>query len=140
MRRSASIIVALVFALAVASVAGCSPTSGTTSTIGPVQVDATADGTTVELAQGTQLVVELEGNPSTGFDWKVAGSLPAQLTAKSDSFEETAATGVVGAGGLRVFVYTAATTGAGVLDLEYVRAWEKGVPPQRTFRLTVVVK
>ena len=105
-----------------------------------MRVDATADGKAVELARGAHLVVALEGNPSTGFDWKATEALPAQLTAESDSLESTAASGVVGAGGLRVFTYTTTAAGTGVLDLEYVRAWEKGVPPQHTFRLTVIVK
>jgi predicted secreted protein len=70
----------------------------------------------------------------------VTESLPPQLTAKDDAFESSATPGVVGAGGTRVFTYTAAAVGTGDLDLEYVRSWEKGVPPERTFDLTVVVE
>jgi len=130
----------LAIAVCCATVAGCAVPTRSKLSGGPVRVDASFDGSTVELVPGAQLTVALEGNPSTGYDWKVAETLPAQLDAGEDTFETTAASGVVGAGGTRVFAYTAAEAGTGVLELEYVRAWEKGVPPERTFRLTVTVK
>jgi len=139
MSRSARVARVVVFALVLALLGGCASGTGASSS-GPVRVDATADGTTVELAPGAELVVALEGNPTTGFDWTVAGTLPPQLTAKSDTIESSAAPGVVGAGGTRVFAYAAAATGTGVLNLEYLRSWETTVPPEKTFKLTVVVK
>ena len=120
MSRSARVARVVVFALVLALLGGCASGTGASSS-GPVRVDATADGTTVELAPGAELVVALEGNPTTGFDWTVAGTLPPQLTAKSDTIESSAAPGVVGAGGTRVFAYAAAATGTGVLNLEYLR-------------------
>jgi predicted secreted protein len=140
MRRSVRVAAVLAIALAVVLVGGCASTPGASPSGGPVRVDATADGTTVQLAPGAELVVALEGNPTTGFDWRVAGTLPPQLTAKSDTLESSAAPGVVGAGGTRVFTYTVAATGTGVLDMEYLRSWETTVPPEKTFKLTVVVK
>jgi inhibitor of cysteine peptidase len=141
MMRSPSRIVALVaLAVCVAAVVGCAQAPKEAPVGGPVRVDATADHTTVRLTKGQALIVSLEGNPTTGFDWKVTETPPAQLAVAADSFESSATTGVVGAGGTRVLTYTAAAAGTGVLDLEYVRAWEKGVPAERTFRLTVVVK
>jgi len=140
MRGSARIAGILVLALTLAVLGGCTSGAGASSSTGPVRVDATADGTTVEMAPGAELVVALEGNPTTGFDWRVAGSLPAQLSAKSDTLESSAAPGVVGAGGTRVFTYTAAAPGTGVLSMEYLRSWETTVPPEKTFTLTVVVK
>ena len=140
MRGSARIAGILVLALTLAVLGGCTSGAGASSSTGLVRVDATADGTTVEMAPCAELVVALEGNPTTGFDWRVAGSLPAQLSAKSDTLESSAAPGVVGAGGTRVFTYTAAAPGTGVLSMEYLRSWETTVPPEKTFTLTVVVK
>jgi inhibitor of cysteine peptidase len=105
-----------------------------------VRLDASADGTTIELSKGAEISVALEGNPTTGFDWRVAGVVPPQLAATGDTLESSAAAGVVGAGGTRVFAYTAAATGTGTLKLEYLRSWETTVPPEKTFSLKVVVK
>jgi len=138
--RGRSRIAMLAVVLCAGLLAGCASTPAAAPKSGTVRVDVAADGTTVELAQGATLEVALEGNPTTGFDWKVTETLPPQLKAVSDTLESTAASGVVGAGGTRVFTYTAAAAGTGVLDMEYVRSWEKGVPPEKTFKLTVVVK
>lgn len=140
MHRTMQVLVVAVFASGIMLIAGCAPAEIPKPTPGPIRVDATADGTTIQLAKGAELSVALEGNPTTGYDWKVPEALPAQLVAKSDTLESTADPGVVGAGGVRVFTYTATATGTGVLELEYVRSWEKGVPPLETFTLTVVVK
>jgi inhibitor of cysteine peptidase len=140
MRRSVRVVKVLVIALSVVLAAGCAAPQGAAPVTGTLRVDASADGTTVYLKQGAELVVSLESNPSTGFDWKVVESLPAQLTLKDDTFESSATPGVVGAGGTHVFTYTAAAFGTGDLDLEYVRSWEKGVPPERAMRITAVVE
>lgn len=105
-----------------------------------VRVDAGNDGGTVEVAQGADLVVALEGNPTTGFDWVVVGTLPPQLTAKGDTLESSAAPGAVGAGGTRAFTFAGVAPGTGVLKMEYRRSWETTVPPLQTYTLNVVVK
>jgi inhibitor of cysteine peptidase len=141
MHRSVRVVAVLSIVLPVALVVACTATPQTPAPVsGTMRVDATADGTTIRLKQGAELVVSLDSNPSTGFDWKVVESLPPQLTEKDDAFESSATPGVVGAGGKRVLTYTAAAFGTGDLDLEYVRYWEKGVPPERTFALTVIVE
>ncbi len=141
MRGSVRVIALLAIGLSLVLAAGCAVTQNAAAPVsGTLRVDASADGTAVHLKQGAELVVSLESNPSTGFDWKVVESVPPQLTAKDDTFETSATPGVVGAGGTRVFTYMAAVFGTGDLDLEYVRSWEKGVPPERSFRITVVVE
>jgi predicted secreted protein len=107
----------LAVALCAGLLAGCGAPPMAPPKSGTVRVDASSDGTTVEFALGAKLEVALEGNPTTGFDWKVTESLPPQLTAAGDTFESTATTDVAGAGGTRVFTYTAAATGKGELDL-----------------------
>jgi inhibitor of cysteine peptidase len=140
MRRSVPVVTLLAIALCVALIVACTAPRSAAPATGTLRVDASADGTTVHLKQGAELVVSLESNPSTGFDWKVVESLPPQLTLKDDTFEASATPDVVGAGGTRVLTYTAAAIGTGDLDLEYVRSWEKGVPPERALRIAVVVE
>ena len=142
MRTSGAIgaVGALVALLCAGLVTGCGPTPAAPPGSGTVRVEASADGTTVELARGSKLEVALESNPTTGFDWQLAGALPSELTTVGSTLETTATGDEVGAGGIRVFTFTATTAGTGTLGLEYERPWEEGVPPAKTFRLTVVVK
>jgi inhibitor of cysteine peptidase len=131
-----AVVLAVVMTVAVSS--GCSPSTGTQS--GRVQVDPSHNGTTVQLVRGSLLDIELPSNRTTGYDWYLGASLPSQLTTASDSYETTGEPGVVGAGGTHVFTYHAAETGTGTLKFVYVRPWETGVAPAKTFVLTVVVR
>jgi len=51
-------------AVLVLAVSACTATAG-----GDVTVTASESGKTMTLKQGDTLVLELEGNPSTGFQW-----------------------------------------------------------------------
>jgi predicted secreted protein len=105
-----------------------------------VQLDQAADGSSVQLTRGQELVVELPSNRTTGYDWYLSGALPSQLTTASDTYETTSEPGVVGAGGTHVFTYTVAAAGSGTLKLVYVRPWETGVRPAKTFAVTITVR
>jgi len=104
------------------------------------QVDQTADGTTVQLTRGQVLDIELPSNPSAGYSWQLSGARPSQLASVTDSYEATGEPNVVGAGGYQVFSYSAAEAGTGTLKLDYVRPWETGVAPAKTFSITVSVQ
>jgi inhibitor of cysteine peptidase len=107
---------------------------------GPVRIGESANGTKVVLAVGQPLEISLSGNPTTGFDWALDGSLPSQLSTVSDSYETTAPAGVVGAGGVHTFLFMAQSPGTGSLKLRYARSWEAGVAPAETFSVTVAVR
>ena len=134
-----STVVAVVFActlaLAVAlAVAGCaSPTS-------EAHLTGADSGKTVELAVGVSLGIDLEENVTTGYSWVLDGSVPGVLTMVGDEQKASENTGVVGAAGVHTFEYKAAKAGEGDLTLVYVRPWEKGVAPAKTFTVHVVVK
>jgi inhibitor of cysteine peptidase len=100
-----------------------------------VDVDS---GTTVELAVGGTLVVDLEENATTGFSWSVE-TTPAMLTVTRDEQVAPADKGVVGAAGRHVFTWKATAPGTGELRLWYARPWES-VQPEKVFSVTVIVK
>jgi len=133
--RTVALMAASVVVTAALIVAGC--TSGARTT---AKVTAADDGKTIELATGGKLTVELESNPSTGFDWYLDGDLPSQLATATDDFKQGGKPGVVGAGGTRTIVYDAVASGTATLKLVYVRVWETGVKPEKTFTVTVAVK
>lgn len=97
---------------------------------------------TVAVVVGRTIVVSLEGNITTGYGWQTA-----ELTGKAvESLGKPAyATrphrpGMVGVGGVFTFKFKAVKPGTANLKLVYVRPWEKGKPPEKTFVATVNVR
>jgi inhibitor of cysteine peptidase len=114
------------------AVAGCGASTGKAA-----RLTEANNGEQVEVAIGTEFVVDLEENASTGYSWQVA-ALPSVLTSVSDVPEPATTPGVVGAAGRRVLTWKAAKSGTGDLKLVYSRPWES-TPPAKTFTVTVVV-
>jgi inhibitor of cysteine peptidase len=136
-RRAALLCVLAAVSLMVSA---CSMVPGGGPSASAVKVGPEASGTRVPLTAGQTLEVALPGNPTTGFDWALSGTLPSQLASVGVSYESTAPAGMVGAGGVRAFIYRAAAAGTGTLNLVYARPWETGVAPESTFTVTVVVR
>lgn len=109
-----------------------------TSSPRTVQVREQNSGDTVALRRGDQLVVALEGNPTTGYTWEqIAGDativkLTGEPTFKPDSQ-------ALGAGGLLTFQFVAAGAGQTTLTLIYHRSFEPNVAPLKTFTVNVGV-
>jgi inhibitor of cysteine peptidase len=94
---------------------------------------------TIELQKGSQLVVTLDGNITTGFNWEALPQTPAVL--KQLGEPETAPdSSALGAGGKISLKFQAVQTGRAVLTLIFHRSFEKDVPPEKTFEVTIVVK
>jgi len=137
-------LLALLGMLLVAVVAGCSApaqssSSSTSKTAsGPnVVVTAKDASTTVLGVVGKPIIVQLPANPSTGYTWQ-ASTVPTFMAQAGAPTFQTEATGtVVGAGGEQSFTFTVKAAGSGPLSLVYLRPFEKGVPPAKTFNVTV---
>lgn len=132
-RFGAAVVVVLACALALAAAGCASPASEARLSDGD-------SGKTVELAVGVLLGIDLEENVTTGYSWGLDGSVPGVLTVVGDEQKAAEASGVVGAAGRHTFEYKAAKAGEGDLTLLYVRPWEKGVGPTKTFTVHVVVQ
>jgi inhibitor of cysteine peptidase len=106
------------------------------------QVDLTAadDGRQIEIAEGQDLVVSLQSNPSTGYSWERVPVEDEILQQAGEPEFEEGRPGVVGAPGEQVFRFQAARTGTTKLDLVYHRPWEQEAKPAGTFSVTVVVR
>jgi inhibitor of cysteine peptidase len=115
------------------------PTPAPAPAAGSARLVDVDNGTTVELAVGGTLVVDLEENVTTGLSWSVE-TTPAMLKATGDEQLAPGDTGVVGAAGRHVFTWEATTAGTGELTLVYARPWETGVAPVKRFAVTVVVQ
>jgi inhibitor of cysteine peptidase len=117
-------------ALLILALASCAP-QPTTLTVGAAQ-----SGATIDLRTGDTVVVALESNPSTGFDWVLVGPAAPAL----DSGQRTYASSgtALGAPGTVTYRFRAVAEGTTRLVMHYLRSWES-LPPERTFELTVRV-
>jgi inhibitor of cysteine peptidase len=145
MIRATTVVLVLVLAFAMAGCAASfsGPQSSGGTETGPTRLSDGDSGTTAELTVGDSLEIDLEENATTGFSWALDGSVPDVLKAAGDeqqAADASGAAGVVGAAGRHVFKYSATKAGEGELTLVYARPWEKGVAPEKTFTVTVVVK
>ena len=95
-------------------------------------------GRTIDLKRGDKLIVELEGNPTTGFSWTMADLESDVLKAEGEP-EFSADPGMVGGSGTFTFTFAAARSGTMLLKLLYHQAWDKETPPAKTFDVTVTV-
>ena len=94
---------------------------------------------TIEVNVGDTLVVELEGNPTTGFTWE-AVELDQAVLEQVGEPEFTAQSDLLGAPGVIVLRFKANGPGQTLLKLVYRRPWEQDVPPEETYEVTIVVK
>jgi len=111
----------------------CSQSRPATVTLG-----AQDDGRTITLGGDDTLIIELEGNPTTGFSWEVEAVDDAVLAPQGDAGYTASETGLVGSGGVFSFTFKAASRGETALQLVYHRSWEN-VAPADAFGVTVVV-
>jgi inhibitor of cysteine peptidase len=94
----------------------------------------------VALKTGAVLEVRLESNRTTGYSWIVAPvANPVLVMQGRATYQENAAAGKMGAGGVEVWRFKAVKAGKQGLQFEYRRPWEKGAPPAKivTFSVTV---
>jgi len=125
---------ALVAVLLALGLSGCA-----TSPAAPVQLTQKDSGATQQLAIGQELRISLDANPTTGYQWAIDGTLPAQLQQVGQA-KYTAGSTAMGAGGVEVWTFTGKSSGEGVLKLKYARSFEPTAPPARTFTVAVSVK
>jgi inhibitor of cysteine peptidase len=107
--------------------AGCA--AGTTI------LTADDDGAEIELADGEQVVVELESNPTTGYLWQVVASEGVRQEGVSKFLAGEA--DVVGAAGIDRFTFLRDGEDPGEISLEYRRVWETTAVPEATWSATV---
>ena len=111
---------------------------------GPVRtLTEAANGRQVALARGETLRLRLEANATTGYSWEIA-ELPRILRRTGSGYEAPAQPRgrppIAGAGGTQNFTFAARTAGRGTLRLVYRQPWDRQARPDRSFRLTVIVR
>jgi len=96
-------------------------------------------GGEVRLKTGDQLELRLKSNPSTGYMWYVQAKSTPLLKLVRQSQTETTEPGV-GRPIFQVFQFEPRRGGDGVLQLHYVRSWEKPAPDEERFEIHVFIE
>lgn len=125
--RSMILVVAAVLALLLAS--GCAKPQ-------PIVLGDKDAGGVIEIGAGREFTVQLPSNATTGFQWVVV-DLGAVTQIGEPVYEAQQEPGVVGAGGTETFTFKTGPSGSSDLKLEYRRPWEKGIPAEKTWSVTV---
>lgn len=123
------------FALSCLLAFGCAANSGPE----PVKLGLQASGGMINLAPGQKLVITLDSNPSTGYDWKVV-TLPENLLSKEEDVYIPPENPRIGKGGTRRFVFKALEKGSSVLELAYYRPWEGTDQADDWFQIIVEIR
>ena len=100
----------------------------------------TATSTPIRTAAGRQFTIELESNPTTGYEWCPAFSEDRVRLIRHEGprvEEKPAARTRLGAGGVDRFVFEALAEGETSVQMTLKRAWESVHLEQRTFRVVV---
>jgi inhibitor of cysteine peptidase len=98
------------------------------------------NGNQVEVKVGGQIIITLDGNPSTGYTWEAKDLDASMLTQIGDPVFNSSNPGLVGSGGTLTMTFKALKAGMSTLTLVYHRPWETGVEPTNTFSVTLKVK
>ena len=137
MKRMILLVLGLLITASVIGVTGASPGPGNTITL-----DASDSGSQIELAVGDMLKVELDSNPSTGFQWMLAENSDdtvLQVQEQEYFMDNAGDPPLPGTGGKEVWTFKAQAQGQTTISLEYSRPWEGGEKAVRVFELVVTV-
>lgn len=126
---------AISLVLATGLFAGCA-TQTTTKTLTVFDNDKQ-----INLVVGQPFMVQLASNPTTGYRWiyEQEGTAFLEPVGEPRYQAGSAPIGMVGGGGTEYFMFKATNAGQQSLKLEYVRPFERDVPPVQTVSYNLVV-
>ncbi|MFH1842559.1 MAG: protease inhibitor I42 family protein [bacterium] len=120
----------------------CKDPAPVPASLDPIRFDEQNHGDTVTMAPGQVLLITLESNGTTGYQWQQleVDETILKLAASEYVVPDTGDPPRVGAGGHEIFRYEAISAGETSLELGYRRPRETGEAPARTFNLSVTVR
>lgn len=103
------------------------------------EVNEQQNGTSLEVKQGDIIVVKLQGNPTTGYQWAILPNNDGITELQGEPAYKSGGT-ALGAGGEYAFKIKAVKTGETTISMQYYRSFEQGIPPIQTFSISVKVQ
>ena len=104
-----------------------------------IKINGEDNGSTISMKQGENLVLSIDGNPTTGYIWEI-DSVDQNILQSAGEPDYKSDSMLVGSGGTYKFKFTALSAGTTTLKLKYWRTFEPENPPVETFEVTVNVK
>lgn len=92
-----------------------------------VVLTADQSGSSFSVQPGDMVSIQLQGNPTTGYEWEDQSKPTAVFEKKEVLYVPDSS--LVGSGGVYTFHYRAVKPGKTSLTLVYRRPWEKNVSP-----------
>lgn len=128
-------------ALALLLIAACATPSGPPA-VDNGELTNAADGTRIAIKRGGELKVIIDANITTGYQWQSPTNPAPVMSAIGTPIYvgKAADSRLVGGGGTNIFRFRADSPGQVVLQFDYRRSWETGVPAAKTVRYDVVVQ
>ncbi len=128
-----AILTAIALTIPLGGIAGCQ------SAPESITISEQNAGETIFLGTGDTLVVSLDGNPTTGFNWAAAPQDPVLLQQVGET-EFRPESDLTGAPGKVMLRFEAVAPGQTLLRFGYGRSWESEETPARSFEVTVTVE
>jgi predicted secreted protein len=97
------------------------------------------NGTTVSVVKDQAFCIKLPAVMSTGFGWSI-NKISANLKETGKPLTESPEKGKIGAAEFQIFRLIASETGAGEIELSYMRPWKKSEPPAKKFYVKVDIR
>jgi inhibitor of cysteine peptidase len=117
-----------------------SPAATTAATPAPAErfaFNETNNNETVALPAGSEIIINLAENPTTGYAWNVTSSRGLQYVNDTYNAPQTE---LVGAGGVHVWEYIAAEKGSAEFSATYKRPWENVTGNETTFSMAFTIE
>jgi inhibitor of cysteine peptidase len=112
--------------------------SNINSELSPMIIRKIDQGQNFEISQGDMVSIQLEENPTTGYQWEIKG-IDDQVVALQNSEYISASGGNIGAGGIRIFTFLAKSEGITQVRLVLRRSWESEESAIEHFEVTLRV-
>ena len=97
------------------------------------------NGETNSIVLDSLIIIELEENPTTGYQWNI--SVTDGLVVLGDTYEPSEISGgLIGAGGRHIWVLYAIDTATYTFDAIYKRLWDEITGDEETFSQTFIVE
>ncbi|ALB43206.1 MULTISPECIES: protease inhibitor I42 family protein [Nostocales] len=105
-----------------------------------ITVNDANNNSQIIIQKGNMMIVELLTNPGTGYSWQIIKNDPDKLKPLGDSVLKPLETEAPGASENQVFQFLAQNSGSAVLELHYLRPWERNLPPLKTYQINVKIR
>ena len=97
------------------------------------------DGKTAQVNVGKTFEVQLDGNPTTGYQWQLV-KIDETLVEQVGTAQYEPKSNLIGASGTDTFTFKAIKASQSTLQFTYSRPWEKDVKPAQTYTLMIDAK